>query len=245
MKGPVLFTIDSNQYIAPGTWKMILHSDHDVKHECGQFVNIKIPGCFLRRPVSVCDADDRHITLIYKTVGKGTEIMSNMTKGEQLDILPSLGKGFDVRQSTENPVLIGGGVGLPPLFMLAKTLIKNNIHPKLIMGFNTSSEVFFEDEFSELLGKQNIIVTTSDGSRGKKGLVTDALTDDLGNYIFACGPVPMLKALCSKSIDGQFSFEERMGCGFGGCMGCTHKTVTGLKKICTEGPVLHKSEIVW
>lgn len=210
----------------------------------GQFVNIKLEGKFLRRPISVCDRSGSILTLIYKNVGKGTEQLSNMKNGEQLDLLTGLGNGYDITSSGEHPLLIGGGVGVPPLFGLAKELLGKGCKVSAILGFNTASEIFYADEFRSL-GAETYI-TTVDGSAGIKGFVTDAMKDLDYSCFYTCGPEPMLKAVYRTSkTDGQFSFEKRMGCGFGACMGCSCRTITGYKRICKEGPVLKKGEILW
>ena len=211
----------------------------------GQFVNVALEGFFLRRPISVCDLEDGVLTLIYKVVGGGTQKMSSLLPGDKLDLLTGLGNGYDLEKCGEAPVLIGGGVGVPPLYLLAKRLCARGKSPKVILGFNTASEVFCEDNF-RTLGLE-VFVTTADGSKGIKGFVTDAFKNCGGfDYTYACGPEPMLKAVYSAcGADGQYSFEERMGCGFGACMGCTCKTKYGNKRICREGPVLEREEIVW
>lgn len=210
----------------------------------GQFVNIKLDGFFLRRPISVCDVEGDILTLIYKVVGGGTEKMSGMLPGEKLDLLTGLGNGYDLTKSGDTPLLVGGGVGVPPLYMLAKKLISEGKSVSVILGFNTKDEVFFEDEFRAL--GATVRVTTADGSYGTRGFVTDAISGINYTYFYTCGPEPMLKALYRATVTGgQFSFEERMGCGFGACMGCSCKTVTGNKRICKEGPVLLKEDIIW
>lgn len=236
-----IFKIKENIALNENIMKMTLEGDtSDIK--CGQFVNLKISGLYLRRPISVCDCEGDTITIIYKIVGKGTEMMSKMSSGE-LDILTGLGNGYDTSLSGDAPLLVGGGVGVPPLYMLAKTLIKEGKRVLVILGFNTKDEIFYEDEFKAL--GADVTVTTVDGSYGVKGFVTDAMKADY-SYTYACGPEPMLKALFKASkTSGQYSFEERMGCGFGACMGCSCKTVTGYKRICKEGPVLKKEEILW
>ena len=209
----------------------------------GQFVNIKIDGLFLRRPISVCEYEDGVLTLIYKVVGQGTEALSKMVSGEKLDVLCGLGNGYDLSAAGDEPLLIGGGVGVPPLYYLAKELVKQGKSVSVILGFNTSSEVFYEEEFKAL--GCSVYVTTADGSRGVKGFVTDALPES-ASYFYACGPEPMLRALHrAAKFPGEMSFEERMGCGFGACMGCSCKTMTGAKRICKEGPVLKKEELIW
>ena len=210
----------------------------------GQFVNIKLDGLFLRRPISVNDVEGDKLTLIYKVVGKGTEQMSNMVCGETLDILTGLGNGYDISKSGKTPLLIGGGVGVPPLYMLAKRLIEKGEDVSVILGFNTKDEIFYEDEFKALGAK--VYVTTVDGSYGIKGFVTTAMEALDYTYTYTCGPEPMLKAVYKMSkTSGEYSFEERMGCGFGACMGCSCKTLYGNKRICKDGPVLVKEEIIW
>ena len=238
----LLFTIKENVALTDSVYKMTLSGDTtDIK--CGQFVNIKLDGLYLRRPISVCDCEDGVLTLVYKVVGKGTEQMSKMKDGA-LDILTGLGNGYDTSLSEEKPLLLGGGVGVPPLYKLCKELIKEGKKPTVILGFNTESEIFYENEF-KALGAE-VKVTTADGSYGIKGFVTDAMKDTDYTYIYTCGPEPMLKAVYNASAtSGQFSFEERMGCGFGACMGCSCKTKYGNKRICKDGPVLEKEEIIW
>lgn len=237
------YKISENSKIAPGVFKMILKGNTGAFTAPGQFLNIKIDGLFLRRPISLCDLNGDALTIIYKVVGKGTEVLSGMKAGEVLDILTGLGNGYDMTLSGDRPLLIGGGVGVPPMYLLAKRLREQNKEVSVILGFNTVSELFFEDEFKKLGCR--VFVTTADGSYGVKGFVTDALTGDY-TYVYSCGPEPMLKALYRTiKTSGQFSFEERMGCGFGACMGCTCKTITGYKRICKDGPVLKKEEILW
>ena len=232
-----------NFELAPKVFRMVLEGDTSALIAPGQFVNIKLEGKFLRRPISVCDYDDKTITLIYKVVGEGTEQMSKMQAGEQLDLLVGLGNGFNPEKAGEKPLLIGGGVGIPPLYNLCKELIKMGSKPTVILGFNTKSEVFYEDAF-KVLGAE-VIVTTVDGTHGVKGFVTNAMDIDY-TYFFTCGPMPMFKAIESVAkTSGQYSFEERMGCGFGACMGCSCKTKYGNKRICKDGPVLYREEIIW
>ena len=238
----LFFEITENKPLIESVFKMILRGDTDGILP-GQFVNIKLDGMFLRRPISVCDATEETLTLLYKVVGKGTELLSHMQNGK-LDILTQLGNGYDLSKSGEKPLLIGGGVGVPPMYLLAKKLIKSGKSVTVILGFNTKSEVFYEDEFKEL--GADVFVTTVDGSYGTKGFVTDKISDIDYTYFYTCGPEPMLKAVYTASkTSGQFSFEERMGCGFGACMGCSCKTITGFKRICKDGPVLEKEEILW
>ena len=239
-----IFTILSNVPLTESVFKMVLGGDTSAITAPGQFVNIRLEGKFLRRPISVCDYDKDTLTIIYKVVGKGTEQMSKMVTGDTLDILTGLGNGYDLTLSGNAPVLLGGGVGVPPMYNLAKTLLAQGKTVSVILGFNTKSEVFYENEF-KALGCQ-VTVTTVDGSYGTKGFVTDALKDMKYTYFYTCGPEPMLKAVHRASTtSGQMSFEERMGCGFGACMGCSCKTLTGYKRICKEGPVMKKEEILW
>lgn len=237
-----IYKILSNEKIAKDVYKMVLEGDTQYITAPGQFVNIKISDKYLRRPISVCDCDDSTITIIYKVVGNGTEEMSQMQAGESLDVLTGLGNGYDITKS-KKPMLIGGGVGVPPMYMLAKKLIEDGQQVTVILGFNTKDEIFFEQEFKDLGAE--VYVATADGSYGIKGFVTDAFIDDY-DYFYTCGPLPMFKAVYEKTTtSGQFSFEERMGCGFGACMGCSCKTKYGNKRICKDGPVLVKEEIIW
>ena len=237
------FKITKNVPLTDNVYLMNLEGDTSGITAPGQFVNIKLDGLFLRRPISVCDVNGNSLTIIYKVVGEGTEKMSTYTN-ETLDVLTGLGNGYNTELSGDNPVLLGGGVGVPPLYMLAKKLIAEDKKPTVILGFNTKSEIFYEDEFKSLGAK--VYVTTVDGSYGTKGFVTDIMANLEYTYFYTCGPEPMLKTIYSASkTSGQLSFEERMGCGFGACMGCSCKTVTGYKRICKEGPVMYKEEILW
>ncbi len=239
----VFLEITENIKLTDNVFKMCLKGDISDITSPGQFVNIKIDGLFLRRPISVCDAEGDTLTIIYKVVGKGTKALSGMKEGK-LDVLTGLGNGYDTSVSGDEVLLLGGGVGVPPLYMLCKKLIQEGKKVSVVLGFNTKSEVFYENEFKELGAE--IYVTTVDGSYGIKGFVTDAAKDINYSYFYTCGPEPMLKAIYKATdVSGQFSFEERMGCGFGACMGCSCKTVTGYKRICKDGPVLVKEEILW
>ena len=238
-----IFTITKNAPLTSNVYIMELKGDTD-GIKCGQFVNIKIEGLYLRRPISVCDLEGDVLTLIYKVVGKGTEIMSKMEAGVQLDLLTGLGNGYDTSLSGDKPLLLGGGVGVPPLYLLCRKLIGEGKQPTVILGFNTKDEVFYENEFAALSAR--VIVATADGSHGVKGFVTNAMDGVDYSYFYTCGPEPMLKAVYNATNTcGQMSFEERMGCGFGACMGCSCKTITGYKRICKEGPVMRKEEILW
>jgi len=238
-----IFTILENKALTRDVYKMVLEGDTSAITASGQFVNIQLAGKFLRRPISVCDWNEETLTIVYKVVGHGTEQMSEMNPGEQLDILTGLGNGYDLSLAGENPVLIGGGVGVPPMYGAAKKLSEMGIKAKVILGFNVRDEIFYEEEFKAL--GCDVTVTTVDGSYGVKGFVTNALPENY-SYFYTCGPEPMLKAVYkATSTSGQMSFEERMGCGFGACMGCSCKTITGYKRICKEGPVMKKEEILW
>ncbi len=240
-----IFTVLTNQPLTDSVYKMTLSGDTSAIERPGQFVNIQLDGLYLRRPISVCDVEDGILTIIYKVVGKGTKQMSSFTYGKELDLLSGLGNGYFTYYAGDKPLLIGGGVGVPPLYKLAKDLIKEGKTPTVIIGFNTVSEVFYKEAF-EKLGVR-VLVATADGSMGIKGFVTDAIKE-VGeySYVYTCGPEPMLKAVYNATnTSGEYSFEERMGCGFGACMGCTCKTKYGNKRICKDGPVLVKEEIIW
>ncbi len=240
-----IYTVKSNEPLTSNVFRMVLEGDVQYITAPGQFVNIALEGRFLRRPISVCDYDDKSFTIIYKVVGEGTADMSLMKKGTKLDILTGLGNGFSTKNHFQKPLLVGGGVGVPPLYNLCKVLLSQGKQPSVVLGFNTASEVFMLEEF-KALGVQTI-VTTADGSFGTKGFVTAALPSLVFNFVYTCGPLPMLKALwdATPNIRGEYSFEERMGCGFGGCVGCTCKTKYGNKRICKDGPVLDREEIIW
>lgn len=238
-----IFTIIENKIIAKDVYKMLLRGDTSAVGNAGEFVNIQLDGFYLRRPISVCDVEGDVLTLIYKVVGKGTEAMSKMPEGTDLQVMTGLGNGYDLSLSGDSPLLVGGGVGVPPMYLLAKRLLAQGKRVSVVLGFNTADEVFYEEEFKAL--GCDVTVTTVDGSRGVKGFVTDALPEAY-TYFYTCGPMPMFRAL-NKAVktSGQFSFEERMGCGFGACMGCSCKTLFGNKRICKDGPVLKKEEIIW
>jgi dihydroorotate dehydrogenase electron transfer subunit len=237
-------TVLENEKIAKDIMKMVLFGDTDSLTKPGQFINIKLEGKYLRRPISVCDWSKDTVTIIYKIVGSGTEQMAEIKAGEKLDILNGLGNGFDTTLSGDNPVLIGGGVGVPPMYGVCKELISQGKSVKVILGFNSKEDVFYKDEF-EALGAE-VFIATADGSMGTKGFVTDILKDLDYSYFFTCGPMPMFKAIENiAKTSGQYSFEERMGCGFGACMGCSCKTKYGNKRICKDGPVLIREEIIW
>ncbi len=239
-----LFTIVENKHLTEAVMEMKLVGDTSAVTASGQFVNIQLAGKFLRRPISVCDCAGGTLTLLYKIVGEGTRQMSGMLPGERLDLLTGLGNGYHLSLAGDAPLLIGGGVGVPPMYLLAKELIKMGKTVTVILGFNTADEIFYEEEFKDIGCR--VYVTTADGSYGTRGYVTDVMKNLNYSYFYTCGPEPMLKAVYRASVtSGQFSFEERMGCGFGACMGCSCKTVTGYKRICKEGPVLEKEEILW
>lgn len=243
--GKTVFKIISNKPLTKCIYEMCLEGNTAAIQNAGQFVNIALDGFYLRRPISVCDFSENFLKIIYKIVGKGTELMAKMQSGEQLEMLTGLGNGFSVN-NCQKPLLVGGGVGVPPMYRLAKDLVAQGKQVSVVLGFNTCEEIFYKNEF-EALGA-NVYVATADGSVGTKGFVTDAIAANKieADYFYACGPLPMLRALYDAlDIDGEMSFEERMGCGFGVCMGCSCKTKNGYKRICKEGPVLKKDEIVW
>ena len=239
-----IYKIIENIALTSTVFKMVLEGDvSDIKNS-GEFINIKLEGKYLRRPISVCDVDATTVTIVYKVVGTGTEQMSKMPVGTELDVLVGLGNGYGLSLSGEKPLLLGGGVGVPPLYNLAKRLIALGKKVTVVLGFNTKDEIFYEQEFKDL--GATVYVTTADGTYGIKGFVTDAMKDIDYSYFYTCGPEPMLKAIYKASTtSGQMSFEERMGCGFGACMGCSCKTLTGYKRICKDGPVMKKEEILW
>ena len=238
------FTVVENTPLTDTVVRMRLRGDTSPITRPGQFVNIRLEGRFLRRPISVCDVEGDVLTLIYKVVGGGTEQMRQMPVGTQLDLLTGLGNGYDLTEAGPNPLVIGGGVGVPPMYWLTKQLVAAGCKVTAVLGFNNGSEIFYVDEF-RALGAE-VIVATVDGSVGVKGFVTNALAGLDYSYFYTCGPEPMLKAVYRAAEgEGQLSFEKRMGCGFGACMGCSCRTITGNKRICKEGPVLRKEEIQW
>ncbi len=238
-----IYHIESNEPLTGTVYQMRLSGDTSAFSKPGQFLNIALDGLFLRRPISVCDYDERGVTILYKVVGKGTAQMAAMQPGQTLDVLTGLGNGYEIEKCGAHALLLGGGVGVPPLYGLCKALLNSGRQVCVVLGFNTKDEVFYENAFRAL--GADVTVATADGSYGVKGFVTDALPQSY-DYFFACGPEPMLKAVCKATgTSGQLSFEERMGCGFGACMGCSCKTLTGYKRICKEGPVLEKEEIRW
>ena len=241
-----IYTVISNTPLTKDVYRMVLEGDTEWITRPGQFVNIELEGLYLRRPISISDWDERTITIIYKVVGRGTEQMSKMAQGVKLDLLTGLGNGFDTSIESERPLLVGGGVGVPPLYRLAKDLLAQGKQVSVVLGFNTSSEIFYADEFKAL--GVDLYISTADGSMGVKGFVTDAIREAeiKFDYFYSCGPLPMLKALCDCcEVSGELSFEERMGCGFGACMGCSCKTLAGKKRICKDGPVMKREEIIW
>ena len=237
-------TILENKPLTDLVWKMRLQANTSAITAPGRFVNLKLDGLYLRRPISICDWDENSLTLIYKVVGTGTEQMTKLQPGAVIDTLMTLGNGYDTAKSGSTPLLIGGGVGVPPMYGLAKRLAAEGKQVTVILGFNTKDEIFYEEEFKAL--GVTVHVATADGSYGTKGFVTDVMKDLSYSYFFTCGPSPMFKAIEKVAVtSGQYSFEERMGCGFGACMGCTCKTKYGNKRICKDGPVLEREEIVW
>ncbi len=240
----VILTIEENRIVAQDVFRMRLTGNTSGVRVPGQFVNIALAGRFLRRPISVCDRNGDSLTILYKVVGQGTAQMSGMAEGETLDVLTGLGNGFDVSAAKGHTLLIGGGIGAAPLFWLARRLKERGIETTAVLGFNSASDIFYEGEFASAC--DHVVLATADGSRGLRGFVTDAMTGMPCDYFYACGPEPMLKAVWKASVsDGELSFEERMGCGFGACMGCTCRTVSGWKRVCRDGPVMRKGEIAW
>ena len=237
-----IFTIVSNTALTDVVYKMVLEGDTSAIGGCGQFVDLRLPEKYLRRPISGCDYDETTLTLIYKVVGSGTEIMASLPVGTKLDILTGLGNGYDTSRSGQSPVLVGGGVGVPPMYTLCKKLIAEGKEPQVVLGFNTASEIFLADEFRALGAK--VYVATADGSVGTRGFVTDVIKDLTYSYFYSCGPMPMFRAMEKvMQTSGQYSFEERMGCGFGACMGCTIQTRSGYKRVCKDGPVFFREEV--
>ena len=243
------FTVCSNRALTDTVYRMVLEGPLEGAITApGQFVNRKLPGYYLRRPISVCEWTEDTVTLIYKVVGHGTEAMAATPVGESFDLLAGLGNGFNTALSGDAPLLIGGGVGIPPLYGLCKVLLAEGKSPSVILGFNTAEEIFLKEEFEELLKDTdgNVYVTTVDGSAGTKGFVTDVMKDLDYTFFYTCGPMPMFRAIESVAkTSGQYSFEERMGCGFGACMGCSIQTKEGNKRVCKDGPVLMREEILW
>ncbi len=241
-----IYTLRSNERLTAVVWRMVLEGDTQWITAPGQFVNIELDGLYLRRPISVCDWDERTLTLIYKVVGEGTQRMAALPSGARLDLLTGLGNGFDSAKGSRRELLVGGGVGVPPLYALAKRLLADGREVAVVLGFNTAAEVFYRQEFAQLGCR--VVVATADGTQGVRGFVPDAnrVSGVTYDMYFACGPLPMLRALSDATMcSGQLSFEERMGCGFGACMGCSCKTKYGNKRICKEGPVLTKEEVIW
>ena len=241
-----IFTIDSNVEIAKDSYRMVLSSDKPVSMSPGQFVDIALEGFYLRRPISVCDCTGMTFTIVYKVVGEGTAVMSRMQAGQTLEVLTALGHGFNVDACKEAALLVGGGLGAAPMYLLAKELIAKGIKVTVVLGFNKADEIMLESELRELGAE--VLISTMDGSIGTKGFVTDAIREHAPafDYFYTCGPLPMMKALCqSIEGDGEVSLEERMGCGAGYCYGCSCKTSVGTKRICKDGPVFKKEEVLW
>ena len=238
-----IFTVAENKPLTAKVSRLVLKGDVSAIERPGQFVQLRLDGLYLRRPFSVCGRDEDSFTVLFETVGKGTEKLRTLECHSRLDVLTGLGNGFDLDACGEAPLLIGGGTGLSPLYWLAKELLKKGRHPTVLLGFNTASDVFYENEF-RTLGLETV-VTTVDGSYGVKGFVTDAMDREHTGF-YTCGPEAMMKAVCAcTDKPGQLSFDKRMGCGFGACMGCTVKTKNGLKRICKDGPVLDREEVLW
>lgn len=240
----LMLTVKSNERLNHDTFSLVLEGDNLAFSAPGQFVNVDIPGLYLRRPISVCQSTDTTVRLVFKVVGKGTAVMAGYKQGDVVDVLSPLGNGFDVDAEGKKALLVGGGVGTPPLLGLAEELLKKGKEVKAVLGFNTSSDIILEKDFRSLLGEGNVTVTTMDGSAGKKGLVTDALEEC--DVLYSCGPLPMMKAVAQKAkCKCYFSLESRMGCGFGACMGCSIQTANGAKRVCKDGPVFDGEVLIW
>ena len=236
------FTITENYALTSSVYRMELEGDTSAITNCGQFVDLRLPEKYLRRPISVCDYADGKLTLIYKVVGSGTEIMASLPVGTKLDVLTGLGNGYDTSVSGQNPVLVGGGVGVPPMYNLCRKLVAEGKQPQVVLGFNTAEEIFLADEFRAL--GVDVHIATADGSVGTKGFVTDVIKNLNYSYFYSCGPMPMFKAMEKvMTTSGQYSFEERMGCGFGACMGCTIQVKSGYARVCKDGPVFVREEV--
>lgn len=240
-QGP--FTVVRQSVLTDSVRELVLSGDTSACVAPGQFAELSLPGFFLRRPISLCDWDAQTLTLVYKIVGSGTAALADVKAGDTLDVLTGLGNGYDLTRAGEHPLLLGGGVGIPPLCALAKTLRAQGRDVSVLLGFNTAEDVFYEDVFRRMGCR--VSVTTADGSCGARGFVTDALPQTY-SFFYACGPLPMLKAVYKKTqTAGQFSLEERMGCGFGACMGCSIRTRAGAKRVCKDGPVFDKEVLLW
>ena len=242
----VVYTVRSSRRLTGDVYEVVLSGDTSAITRPGQFVNLDLPGFFLRRPISVCDWDENTLTLLVKIAGKGTDMLVHLAEGTQLDTLSGLGNGFDASIAGENPILVGGGIGIAPIYGLARRMRQEGDTPLVALGFRSAAESFYIDKF-RALGCE-VMVATEDGSLGTRGFVTDLVKSvPERDYILTCGPLPMLKALHAlpQLRDGQFSFEARMGCGFGACVGCTVPTKDGYKRVCKDGPILYQEEIVW
>lgn len=235
------FKIISNDEIAKDVYKLVIKGNTLGYEKPGVFAELSVRECFLKRPISISKCERDHLTLVFRAVGKGTKIMSGWQVGNEIELLGPLGNGYEILGDVKTPIVIGGGIGIPPLLGLVDKMIKKGIKPKAILGFNTKDEIFYEKEFKEIL--RDLEIYTIDGSYGNKGFVTEAF--EQAEYIYACGPMPMLKAIDGKCKSGQFSLEARMGCGFGACMGCSIETTKGSKRVCKEGPIFNKEEILW
>ncbi len=242
MKRQIL-KVNNSRELQPGIFIMTLDGDCSEISAPGQFINIRLDGFYLRRPISIYSYDTGFVTIIFKVVGQGTKALAEAERGDTFDVLMPLGNGFDLSKGASKPLLVGGGIGVPPLYGLAEAMVTAGTVPQVVMGFNSEKEIILTDEF-RALGIEPVI-TTADGSAGIRGFVTDAMKDLEFDYVYTCGPEPMLKAVYDLAPDGQFSFEARMACGFGACMGCTCETKYGYKRICKDGPILYKEEIKW
>ena len=237
------FRISENNSIAVNTFKMVLSGGSNVD---GEFIHIAVPGFFLRRPLSICDYEDGRLTIVYKVVGEGTKVLSEMPVGTELEILTGLGRGFDAEACREKALLIGGGLGVPPLLLLAKRLKAQGKKVTAVLGFNKADEIILAREFESVC--DTVAISTVDGSVDVKGFVTDAIAalQPEFDYFYTCGPMVMMKVVCQAlEGPGEASLEERMGCGAGFCYGCSIQTKNGPLRVCKDGPVFRKEELIW
>ncbi len=238
-----LFRIAENRPLTEKVSRLCLEGDCSHVGEPGQFVDLRLEGLFLRRPLSVCDVEGDRLTLLYEESGKGTALLRTLPEGTVLDVLTGLGRGFDRSLAGSSPLLIAGGTGASPLYGLAKRLCAEGRDVTVILGFATAAERFYEEEFRAL--GVTLCVCTEDGSYGRAGFVTEAM-DRPASYFYTCGPKAMMQSVCARAeTDGQLSLAVRMGCGFGACMGCRVETISGGRRVCKDGPVFGKGEILW
>ena len=231
-------TLLSCRALNASVYELILAGAEEMR--AGQFVELSVPGFYLRRPISVADSEDGRLTLLVKEVGEGTKKLRTLQEGARLDVLTSLGRGFDL--SARTPLLVGGGIGCAPLYKLAKDFAAAGVRPRAVLGFRNAEEIYYAEEFARYC---DVTVATDDGSRGVKGNAVSVAEDIPHDRFYACGPQIMLRAAAQKLGEGEVSLEARMGCGFGACMGCSIVTVNGYARVCKEGPVFDAKEVVW